>query len=836
MLRIGSIYTCFLPRAHALEPWPPRRGRRRLAIAAMLIGLSINPPGAALADSAAKPIIINKPFSAKPGDVFSLAGSGFGSAPRVYLKPSRLTATTELPVKTADDATVVVEVPKAAAFDVYEVWVANGAATSPHVLINTPQPHHFDNPDIATGAHFRIFGRNLSVGTLAPTATLVDIGTGAQIKAVVGVSASNAYMLDVTPTGVVAGHAYKVLVSNGYASALSEASVLGHATGMDRFAIGQPWAYDFVTADGPGYKAGVKGTNLADHHVFNVRTDVVLATLAKGDGKTNDGPAIQGAINAAARYGGVVYLPAGTYNIGSTSISLTSNVLLQGQSASATKIIYTATKPGFIIGAGASMTGFVDLTLQNQDKTSTTTNLGTWQQPVSKVIIQRVIWDLGTGFSINLRGDRIAILNSTFKQAINSWNGSGAGALLITNATNLTLKNNTIRWASNQNAFGDLVNAIFENNHFTRSASDTVIAGPDQLSWPWIVRPIRLGDVLSRTAAGGRQVSLNFGTNIVFQNNVFDTSDGVIQYNAGDGETILNEGGGGSPREDFGTVTTASAATIADDSKCSGACAWKTYPNSKVVIVSGAGAGQWRKIFAQNGNSFTVDPPFDVVPAAGDHFTISAPSYENAIIRNNTMVGNPIGVAMYHGVFLNVSVIGNQLTNNGGIYLLPSQANQRAGRNFFNVARNIEINGNVLKNLNGNYPSYVSIGFVMMTQNVFWGKSVLAAEARNNQITARSGTFPYTFGEGYNHLTFYQNPGGGAYVEEGNGAMWGTVWQGNSCANCAVNYNLSTGAMDTTIWNAKAANSPGFVSTILKDTTIANSTKQASTRTLVGKD
>ncbi len=34
-----------------------------------------------------------------------------------------------------------------------------------------------------------------------------------------------------------------------------------------------------------------------------------------------------------------------------------------------------------------------------------------------------------------------------------------------------------------------------------------------------------------------------------------------------------------------------------------------------------------------------------------------------------------MGIDFYHGAFLNVSVVGNTLANNGGIDLVPSQRN-----------------------------------------------------------------------------------------------------------------------------------------------------------------
>lgn len=60
--------------------------------------------------------------------------------------------------------------------------------------------------------------------------------------------------------------------------------------------------------------------------VFNVRSS---AYGAVGDGQTNDQSAIQSALNAAGASGGVVWIPAGTYVLGS-SLEVPSNVSLCG--------------------------------------------------------------------------------------------------------------------------------------------------------------------------------------------------------------------------------------------------------------------------------------------------------------------------------------------------------------------------------------------------------------------------------------------------------------------------------------------------------------------------
>ena len=101
----------------------------------------------------------------------------------------------------------------------------------------------------------------------------------------------------------------------------------------------------------------------------------------------------------------------------------------------------------------------------------------------------------------------------------------------------------------------------------------------------------------------GRQIAIEFAKNLVIQNNIFDVSDGSFKNNSNDGETINSEGGAYSKlQQDVGTVTSADATTVTSGSKCAGTCAWNYLASSvfnsgsKIAIVSGKGAGQWRQI------------------------------------------------------------------------------------------------------------------------------------------------------------------------------------------------------------------------------------------------
>ncbi|MGO9673631.1 MAG: hypothetical protein ACLPSF_05600, partial [Methylocella sp.] len=99
---------------------------------------------------------------------------------------------------------------------------------------------------------------------------------------------------------------------------------------------------------------------------------------------------------------------------------------------------------------------------------------------------------------------------------------------------------------------------------------------------------------------------------------------------------------------------------------------------------------------------------------------------------------------------------------------------------------------------------------------------------------------------GIQHFSFYQNASG-PYQDQGTGAMVGTVFQGNSCTNCPVEYTLSGGTIDATIWNAATIDSPGIVTTFLADRRFSNAPAAGATAltsaspvvavgTLVGND
>ena len=543
-----------------------------------------------------------------------------------------------------------------------------------------------------------------------------------------------------------------------------------------------------------------------------------------------------------------------------------SNVVLQGHGSSDTTILVgPATKQpasyifwGFFFNAGVTMSGLADLAIKNIDTLSQTVLSTAAAGPSSKIFIQRVNWDLGTGQYISFSNlDRLLIANSTFHQAINKLNPnlahpdeSGVGAFWLQKLTNFIFQNNAISWASSGNAFLTINGGIFEGNHFTRSASDKIAVNASNIGWlngDSTDQPITIGESVQRQM--GRQIAVEFAQNVVIQSNIFDVSDGILLHNFNDGETINSEGGGANnPQQDIGTVTAATWSSVSANTKCAGTCNWNYSPasaynsGSMIAIVSGQGWGQWRQIISKNNNTFTVSPNWKVLPAAGDQFAIFVPSMQNTVIRNNIMQGNPRGILLYAAGFYNVSIITNSLTDNGGIFLFSDQDTK--GLEFaspkIGALRNIEVNGNSVKNTRGLYPAYIVNCAALLDPNSIWGTGLDSIEVRNNSVTGKPGTPRYDFNDGqYMNSVSYTDPAG-PYSPNGSAyAIVGTIFQGNSCTNCPTFYSLSGGVADTVIWNSSINGATPYPPGTLVTTPVVTDLKLTNTTsigTIVGHD
>ena len=811
----------------------------------------------------AAPVILNYPLTALSGSVIGVSGSGFGSSPSIYFGTNLHPNPIPVKVLKADNNFVAFEVPPNMGFDLYKFAISDGANWSSIVYTNYPRGMQFDRPEIASNDTFRIFGHNLYVSPLSPSVTLVDQSSGARLTASVNLSQSDAYSLTVTaPAGIVPGHSYMALISNGAGSYYSDVCILGRSGGgTDYFQLGVPWGRDYIYQNGPNYNGTVDNS---DHHVYDVTSDPFVSPHAMGNGINDDQPAIQAAINLASRHGGLVYLPAGTYRLGSPSGSgvwMASNVVIQGHSANDTTILFgpASQQPssytfwGFYWQPNATLSGLADLSIKNVDTLSQSVRNLVTAGANSKLFLARVNWNLNTGWFLNpTNSDRLVVTNSSFQSAINtqmpaadSPQDSGVAPIWFDHITNFIFKNNNVLFYSGANAFLTLNSAVIEGNSFTRNASDKILVTAANISWLNGDQdaPIQIGDYVNHRVS--HVIAEEFAKNIVIQNNTFNVTGGVLTKNMNDGETINSEGGAYLDLQDVGTVTSATSTSVSSSTKN-----WNYVPasvfnaGSKIAILSGQGAGQWRQIVSMNGNNtFNIDSPWSIVPSPGDNFTIFVPSMENGLIRNNVMSGNTHGILLFAAGFYNVSVLNNTLTNNGGIWLDSIQDTN--GLSFaspkIGILRNIEVNGNTVTNTNGYLPAYIVARDGIEDVNTIWGRAMDGIEMRNNSVTGYPGTPLFDFPDGiYLNRVVYAD-GNAPFSPNGPApgyGILGTIFQGNNCTNCPVFYGLGTGVDDTIIWNSSinGAAATGGLTPIVQDQLIWNTAPQASTGTVIGHD
>ena len=201
---------------------------------------------------------------------------------------------------------------------------------SPKILTAQPVVVYVNRPDISfvtgdegavalQGGSMQIVGSNLVPTGKAEDVTvrLIDKSTGKNYNLpVTGVNESDAYSLTVAVPADLPFGDYEVYVHNGYG---------------DNTCWSQPSEITIGTSPKDNW-------NLDDAHWFDV-TDYG----AKGDGTTNDLPAILHALQAASVEGGTVYFPAGSYRVG-TTIPIPENVVLAGAGMDKTVISYSANR------------------------------------------------------------------------------------------------------------------------------------------------------------------------------------------------------------------------------------------------------------------------------------------------------------------------------------------------------------------------------------------------------------------------------------------------------------------------------------------------------------
>ena len=708
------------------------------------------------------PLIFNATSSAAAGDVVSLQGDNFGDAPYVYLESAPGTALQI--INRVSTNWLAVQIP-ATAPGALVLRVRNATGTSAPVKLNAARPLHLDAIQMVAGGAVRLFGRNLLLPGSTPSVTIGGMA------ATIDLARSNAHMLSLTvPTALPPTGNAVVLVNNGNGSGPAQLDraievVAAPTTGsMDPFALGVGWAAGFA--------------ELATRTI-NAATDSRLSPRVVCNGTTDDSPAIQQAIQLAGNLGGaVVQLPAGRCRVAG-GMNMQSKVVVQGAGKTQTELLYESNYPVF--GVGLDLVGVRNLALTNAG----TSREGPLLKQSSRVFLQNVRIKLGTSSQMFLDGNRsMVIAGSDFVQtgSINH-----QGPYILNDAAGLVFEGNTTQWVEGAPTFGRVHDSYVQGNRFTRDGSAQNLPG--------VVHSL----------------TIDFAHRIAVVGNTFDVINGPIN-SAGrnDGETILTEAGGAQRTENIGTVGSATSQTLTDTTNTlvTDPFGYGYIPeNYGVAIVGGKGAGQTRRVVAYANGTVTVERAWDVVPDGSSKYATFVWGLEKSLIKGNILSQNPRGIWLYQAAVRDVDIIGNTITEGGGIYLRSYQ--NLAAKRFIPIY-NVLIAQNTVKNTTGLWMSYVNAVFVNSDARAF-GIANLGIEMRANQVTANipnrsSQSEEYANTEGYMNMMRVENYSG--YESSPVPRMLGTILMRNSCTNCDVAVRVGTGAGGTSILDTQLFSCP----------------------------
>ena len=688
----------------------------------------------------------------------SLQGENFGSTGEVWLDGAGGAGATKLDVVNRVGAGWLAARIPSAASGALTVRVSNSTGMSAPIRLNAAQAHHLDALQIVPGGAFRIFGRNLLIAGSSPSVTVDGAAAG------VNVSASDEHMLIVTaPNSLAAKSNAIITVDNGNGSGASTLdrpiSVVTGNSG-DPFNLGVGWAAAF--------------SPLASRTI-DAASDSRLSSKAACNGSTDDKAAIQNAVNlAASNGGGVVSLPAGTCRL-TGIVFLKSNVVLQGTGKTSTTLKYESDYPIYM--ERLDLAGVRNLGLVNAGSS----RQGPLVKYGSRVFLQNVSMNLGTTYQVFVSDNRnIVITGSDF---IQTGSMSQQGPYYFGGTGGLVFTNNTTSWMQGAPQFPEVHDAFFQGNTFTRDGSFQNAAG--------VVHSF----------------AMDFAHRIAVVGNTFNVKNGPItNHNRNDGETLLTEGGGGQRTENIGTVASATATTISDPANTSAVDAAAIAENYGIAIVGGKGAGQTRRLTAYASGKMTVDRAWDVVPDSSSRYATFVWGLEKALIKGNTLSQNPRGIWLYHTAIRDVDIVGNTISEGGGIFL---RSFQKLSDKMFTPHYNIRIAKNRISNTTGNWTSHINAVFVNADAKAF-GIAKLGIEIRDNQITANRPNISnpnedYTGSEGYMNLMKVENYS--LYETMSLPRMLGTIFQRNVCTNCDVAVRLGTGAGGSILSGTQLVNS-----------------------------
>jgi parallel beta-helix repeat protein len=506
------------------------------------------------------------------------------------------------------------------------------------------------------------------------------------------------------------------------------------STSWNPTVLGVPWASDFIPV----------AANQID-----VKMDPRLKLKAKGDGSTDDTPAIRGAIQlASASGGGVVYFPVGDYKIFTPSNSvqggplvIPSRVILRGASPMTSRIFVNDPSAasetdgtwtwGGIDFQGSSMSGMTDLGVYAVNA-STSQCVLLWNRGSTKVaelFFNNLDIHLNNSKSFWFEAtDNLLVQNSHIDS-----NSLQSGPIYIVGNSHVSFLGNKVTYNFSRVHMQNNANLDMQHNTLVRDAENK--------------------DMEEGTAIESGGVELSFGQNLQVLGNTIQTLN-ALPSESGDGEAIMSQQSTIPDVLDAGSATAIASTTLTDANALWGPVTESRlaqYPEV-VAILTGSGTGEWRTIQGVNTTTktLTLNQPWSPVPEVGSLYSIFAWTLMDANIQHNTLIDNPNGIVIWDGCY-DCTVQNNTLTNSRGIILRTADTSldpslYPEGRREHEVAIQDRILYNIVSNTSGLRPAYIALDVEAFEKDNYRGMGLFNIQVEGNTIQPYAANPDQTYG------------------------------------------------------------------------------------------
>ncbi|MHA6480551.1 S-layer homology domain-containing protein [Paenibacillus sp. strain BS8-2] len=679
------------------------------------------------------PVIYKLSDAVKPGELISINGYGLkagdtdeiqvvmkahnGSGSMPALPPADGTQAAIKQYDQRDGYFVVAEFPEQLTAGQYAVWINNGHGWSTPTLLNAARPLFISEYEAWEGQTIDLSGRNLMAEQFGmDSATRLRLANDTRtVEQKIG--QYSPYSLQFTVKAPIGTYNVEVSHNDGasWAPLASGQTLDVVEMGRDPLGIGVAWANQFD---------------------WDNRYDVTDFGAAPGEG-ADDTASVTDAIEAAKDSGGgVVYFPAGTYEV--SRVPMYADVVLLGEDRDSTHLVYTGAGVNMFEsegdGAVEGRYGVSGFTVGLSDDAKRPDMFFAFGQPwseaagnmalrtASEMFIDNIKLDytLDTGYGqanpdpyAGMRGLAVVIIGKErFIVRDSELSGWSAGITHAYLNEYTTYYNNKLDYA-HEGYLQTVANYSFMNGNIVHGRG-------------WEAGLLKDSHGLFARA------------NVHMEGNqVYDVGS---DYN--DGESYAVDSPGGNFNSGYvinateNTLTTAPLAPYQDYSVM--------YNTLGVQITDGRGIGQWREVESIDDNVITIKGSWDVIPDGNSVFTLISPN-DNVTIYDNFAENTSKGIYIF-GNAVDTVVANNDAIDTEGAFVWTALLKQAPA---LVSATHVAIRDN---EFDGVSPKTRTGGILLNTQRygsegLYYSVAAYNIELRNNALTGVPSAVPNNLSE-----------------------------------------------------------------------------------------